>query len=211
MNTNAISSGYSNPGTLQSATDAQRPKPQDRNGVQDGGKERVSRGGGVLAAVSQALGQVGVNIPPPPGKTAAIQTVSANQAAEKVSGGGDIQQALHSFVNDLFQAARGSDKPAAELPAKSAGSAAGGQPYGGLAGKVEGLARQVATGSGGDSVSQLKSSFDSLVKALGSNATAENSTASGSTPKLADFLQKLSQNLQGGNANPAGYLISTAA
>jgi len=219
MNTSSISSSYAYSGVQLNVAGVQQPKARDSDGDQDGSSSRVSREGGghgMLGAVFQALGQMGLNQSAT--KPTTSQAASSSTSLSQTSGGGDVKQALHSFMHDLFQAMRGSDSSASSASGVSTpGNTASGKSYGDLASKFQELMQQLNSGGGSDALGKLKSSFDNLVKALGNGSTSGNPTVSGSSsatsnaPNLQDFLQKVSKNLQGGGISPVGSLVSTAA
>lgn len=216
MNTNVISSAYAYSGVQSNVAGSLRPtKPHDSGETRSNdGSHRLRGGGeeGVVGAVFQALGRLGLNVPAPSSaKPATSQSSSASQpgaaGATSVSGGGDVKQALHSFMHDVLQAARTTD---ASGKTGSSASAAG-KRYGELAGKLDSLAQQLNSGGGSDALNSLKSSFNNLVKSLDNSSSSGKTSTAGKAPDLQAFLHELSRNLQGGSQNPLGSFISTAA
>jgi hypothetical protein len=190
----------------------QAAKPQGGKESRDGDGARVERGNGVLGAVFQALGKLGLNAPAQAQSSSQTATGQATTSGttSAASGGGNVKQALHSFLHDLFQAARPANSPAnAGSTANATGNASAGKRYGELASKLDELAQQVNSGS--DASNKLKSSFDNLVKALDNGSASGKTSTAGNTPDLQSFLHELSRNLQGGALNPVGSLVSTAA
>lgn len=216
MNTSAISSSYTNVLAQSGVTGVARVNARDNDGDKDGGKERAGRsdgGQGVLSAVVRTLGQLGINVPSQPaGKSAPPSATTASTTQAPPSSGNEAKQALHAFMNDLFQATKPSASPAkTEQNPNSATATAPGKTYGGLAPKLQGLMQQLNSGASSEALSKLQSSFDNLAKTLGNASTNSGSAATAATPKLQDFLQKLSQNLPGGGVSPVGSLVSTVA
>lgn len=194
----------------------QAAKPHDGKDIRDGDGTRVGRGSGgngVLGAVFQALGRLGLSATaqsPSANKSATAQ--AAAPSATSASGGGDVKQALHSFLHDLFQATHSADSSGKSgSTTAAAGNSSAAKHYGELASKLDGLAQQLNSGSGSDTSNKLKSSFDNLVKALNNGSTSGKTSTAGNAPNLQDFLHELSRNLQGGALNPVGSLVSTAA
>ncbi|MBS4097259.1 MAG: hypothetical protein KGZ83_10545 [Sulfuricella sp.] len=216
MNTNAISSSYTGVLAQSSVTGVQRVNSRDSDGDKDGDKGRTGRSGGgqgVLNAVTQTLGQLGINVPAQPaGKPAATPASGASSTLGQASSTSDAKQALHTFMNDLFQATKQSTSSStAEQNPNSSVATTPSKSYGGLAPKLQGLMQQLNSGSSSDVLNKLQASFDNLVKTQGNASSSSSTTASSATPKLQDFLQKLSQNLAGGGISPVGSLVSTVA
>jgi hypothetical protein len=216
MNMSVISSAYAYSGVQPNVTGSQQSvKSRDSDGDQDGSSSSVSRGGGngVLGAVFQALGQLGLNVPAQSAsQSAASQATSSSTSSSQAASSGDVKQALQSFMHDLFQAMRGSGSSGNTASnASTASNSSAGNRYGELASKLEGLAQQLNTSSGSGTLNNLQSSFNNLVKALGNGSNSGNAQAASNAPTLQGFLQNLSQGLQGGSLNPVGSLVSTAA
>lgn len=216
MNTSVISSTYAYSGVQSNVAGSQSPtKPHDSGETRSNdGAHRLRGGGeeGVVGAVFQALGRLGLNIPAPSSaKPATSQSSSTSQpgaaGATSASGGGDVKQALHSFMHDVLQAARATDASGKT----SLSASATGRRYGELAGKLDSLAQQLNSGGGSDALNSLKSSFNNLVKSLDNGSTSGKAATAGKAPDLQDFLHEVSRNLQGGSQNLVGSLVSTAA
>lgn len=208
MDTNNISSTYANLGSAPKVSGVARIDTRENAVNSSAAKPQLNRSGAgnpLAGAVLQTLGQLGVNVPPPPvGKSASTETGSTIAA-----NGGNVKQALHSFMHDLYQASRGSTAGGA-TPQPEAKKAQGAS-YEGLASKLQGLAQQAGSGNGNEALDKLKTAFDGLVKELGSSAAGQNSVGTAKNPTLQEFLQKLSGSLPDGGQSPLGSLVNTAA
>ncbi|MES2118416.1 MAG: hypothetical protein V4578_24830 [Pseudomonadota bacterium] len=191
--------------TQFSSTGAVAPRGQDGDGDNDGSTGQVRGGGGgrLGHAIAQALSQLG-------GTTATGGTGAAGSAT---GAGTDTRQAESAFAQSLFAALHAQSGG----PGNAPGAAQGGEHHrhggggGKLAASLQSLAQQLsapsssgsgATGgaAGSQALTDLQTSFDNLLAANGQ---------SGSGTTLSQFLQSLSQNLQG--AASAGNVVSTKA
>jgi hypothetical protein len=200
---------------------------QDSDGDNDG--SRVSgasgNGGKFASAINQALSQFGIS------SAAASTTTGASSTASTQ----DPQQALTSFMQNLFAALHGGTQSTAANTNQAAGrSDSDGDNDGSSTSAVSG-----ATGNGhhhhhGGGVSKLEGDLQNLIQQLSSSSgqSASGSSTSGSTSSnsaldalqqsfnsllsangvsggnasLSSFLQSLSQDLQG--APPTGNVVT---
>lgn len=194
--------------TQFSSTGAVAPRGQDSDGDNDGSTGRTRGvgggvGGGRIAnAIAQALSQLG-----------GTASTSATGATDATGASGDTKQAESAFAQSLFAALHAQSASAGNGP----GAAPGGEHHhhggggGRLAAGLQSLAQQLssssssstsgAAGSGSSqALSDLQTSFDKLLAANGQSGSGET---------LPQFLQSLSQNLQG--AASSGNVVSTKA
>ena len=201
--------------TQFSSTGAVAPRGQDSDGDNDGSTGR-SRGvgggvgGGRIAnAIAQALSQLGGTSST--SGTSATDATGTTGAAGTAGSSTDIKQAESAFAQSLFAALHAQSAGTGNAP----GAGQGGEHHhhggggGRLAAGLQSLAQQLSSssstpgtsGSGGSqALSDLQTSFDNLLAANGQ---------SGSGATLSQFLQSLSQNLQG--AASSGNVVSTKA
>lgn len=192
MNTDAISATYGNIAALQESRAIQPGGSRER--PRESSTTHPPRGAGnpLAGAVFQAFAQSGVKLPSP----------SAQAPAQTQTGqsGASVGQAMHSFMHELFQAAKGEQTTSTGSTGKS---------YQGLADRLSSLAGKVQNGTGGESAGKLQASFDNLLNTVAQNApTQQNNNA---TPTLQDFLKNLGNVLQGAGGSAVGSLVSTAA
>ena len=160
----------------------------------DGARPPKPDDGTFLDAISSALSSIGVTVD--------ASDSGSDTATSESGASGDVDQALGAFLHQLM----------GSLHAQSAGSAGG---PGNIESDLQSLLQQLAS-SGGDagdsadsSVTDLQSSFASLLDALGGD---EGGSGSG---KLSSFLQALSGSLgaasAGGSLSASGNLVNTTA
>ncbi|MBA5607689.1 hypothetical protein H3H36_20230 [Duganella sp. FT3S] len=196
--------------TQFSSTGAVAPRGQDSDGDNDGSTGRTRGvgggvGGGRIAnAIAQALSQLG--------GTASTSATGATGATDATGASGDTKQAESAFAQSLFAALHAQSASAGNGPGAAPGGAHHQHGGGGgrLAAGLQSLAQQLSSstsstsgtsGSGSSqALSDLQTSFDKLLAANGQ---------SGSGATLSQFLQSLSQNLQG--AASSGNVVSTKA
>jgi hypothetical protein len=174
----------------------------------------VSQGllGNMLQSLQQSVGSQATAAPAP--TTAATGTTAASTtgtgAATAAAASPTVAQDLSGFMHSLFQVLRqqgsaGGASTTAAAPSTGSASAAGGagQYQGSLASSLQTLIQQVgSTGSTTPAISNLESSFNTLMQgAGGAAATASTSatggtTATSSTASLQGFLTNMLQNLQ---------------
>jgi hypothetical protein len=169
--------------------------------------------GNMLQSLQQSVGAqatAGTAAPTPTAAatgTSAPGTSAGNSAAAAANPG--VVQDLNGFMHSLFQVLRqeGAGGAAAATPSTGTASAAAGagQYQGSLASSLQTLIQQVGSkGSTTPAISNLESSFNTLVQGLSGNSasTASTSAAGGtastqsSTASLQNFLNNLLQNLQ---------------
>lgn len=209
-------SGYSpisQPGSFGQTSSVGTDRDGDGDNSNAGG---VSRRGGFASAISQALSQLGVS-----GTSGSSSSTSSTGSTSATQ---DPQQAIRTFMHDLFSALRSTNGGTSTSAASgsdsdgdqdgsgtSAVSSTSGRHYGasGIESKLQSLIQQLSsssdssssgTSSSNSALAPLQQDFQNMLGALG---------ASGSQATLGSFLQSLSQNLQG--ANPVGNLVSTQA
>lgn len=216
MAIDSVSSGMAVSYTQFSSTGAVAPRGQDSDGDNDGstgGSRGVGGGvgGGRIAnAIAQALSQLGGTTPT--SGTTATDASGAAGTTGAAGSGTDLRQAESAFAQNLFAALHAQSAGTGNAP--GAGQGAEHHHHGGgggrLAAGLQSLAQQLSSsssstsgtsGSGGSqALSDLQTSFDNLLAANGQ---------SGSGATLSQFLQSLSQNLQG--AASSGNVVSTKA
>ena len=172
----------------------------------------VSQGllGNMLQSLQQTVGSQATAGPAPitaaTGTTAASTTGAATAAAASPT----VAQDLNGFMHSLFQVLRqqgsaGGASTTAAAPSTGSASAAGGagQYQGSLASSLQTLIQQVgSTGSTTPAISNLESSFNTLMQGAGggaataSTAAPGGTTATSSTASLQNFLTNVLQNLQ---------------
>ncbi|MBI1396414.1 MAG: hypothetical protein GC151_10580 [Betaproteobacteria bacterium] len=203
-----------------SAAPATRSRDRDGDG-DGGGPGRSGRaGGGFAQTVLQALSQIGVNVAPPPGGTAAGGGTDADGDSDgtRAGAGGPgsaAGKAVHALVHDLFQALRVSggtpQTPSGGNPVTATGSSAA---YQDLATRLQNLVQQLSngstSGSGNTAVDRLQGDFQKVLDVLGS-------PAQGTTSSLQGFLGNLLATVQNGAGadttlqNPLGAVVTTRA
>ncbi len=222
MSISGIASGSSTLASLSQTTSqssAVGARRVDQDGDADGQRRSGSRrGGAVASAITQALAQIGITVQPAAAKQAAASNgIDGADNPPSVS-----QQALNTFMHDLLVALHsqgGAQTPAAAGDASAqaaASSGIGDQRKGGglslLESKLSSLIKQLsgngdgstgssassATATGNADLGKLQEDFQSLLSSQGGSA---------SKATLTDFLQSISQNLQG--ASPLGNIVST--
>ena len=172
----------------------------------------VSQGllGNMLQSLQQTVGSQATAGPAPitaaTGTTAASTTGAATAAAASPT----VAQDLSGFMHSLFQVLRqqgsaGGASTTAAAPSIGSASAVGGagQYQGSLASSLQTLIQQVgSTGSTTPAISNLESSFNTLMQGAGGGAATASTAASGgttatsSTTSLQNFLTNVLQNLQ---------------
>jgi hypothetical protein len=171
----------------------------------------VSQGllGNMLQSLQQTVGSQATAGPAP--TTAATGTTAASTtgtgAATTAAASPTVAQDLSGFMHSLFQVLRqqesaGGASSAAAAPSTGSASAAG-QYQGSLASSLQTLIQQVgSTGSTTPAISNLESSFNTLMQGAGGGAATASTAASGgttatsSTASLQNFLTNVLQNLQ---------------
>lgn len=185
----------------QSATPVQGGGDADRSRITP---PTTGRNGLFTDTITQTLFQIGI-------------TPTAANVATGAPPTNSQQQALNTFVQNLFGALQDSDAPPLGTNTKSSPTArkdsravsastpsalSEAQQNGSLDSNIQDLANQVNSSAGtqaGSNLAALQQSFQDLVSTQGGNTNAS----------LGNFLQALSQNLQ--DIPPAGSLISTSA
>lgn len=186
------------------------------SGSVDGARPPKSDDGAFLDAIGSALSSIGVTVDA--GEGGSDTATSENGASS------DVGQALGAFLHQLMGSlhaqggsagGHGEDGEPPSGPPPGGGARAGGP--GNIEADLQSLLQKLAsTGSdAGDStessVTDLPSSFASLLSALGGD---EGSSGSGSS-KLSSFLQALSGSLgtasAGGSLSASGNLVNTTA
>jgi len=143
--------------------------------------------------------------------TTAASTTGAGAATAPIAESPTVAQDLSAFMHSLFQALQPGGSAAgagttAAAPSTGSASAAGGvgQYQGSLASSLQTLIQQVgSTGATAPAISNLESSFNSLMQGVGggtaptaSTAAAGGATSASSTASLQSFLNNMLQNLQ---------------
>ncbi|AUH50177.1 hypothetical protein CXB49_04755 [Chromobacterium sp. ATCC 53434] len=123
------------------------------------------------------------------------------------SAGGNVQQALHTFVHAVYQAVQSEGLSGGGTGNGQQGPAAGG--YGDFQSNLQQLLQDVREGTQNNATSGLTAAFRSLQQALGGDTPTGASTQS----SLHTFLQNLVtlQNGQQMNAGGVGSLVDTSA
>ncbi len=173
-----------------------------------GGQSGRQQGHALRLAISQTLQQLGLTSRSAP--AAASGSVDRDGDNDGSGSGGSTQQALHTFLHDLVQAARNG----AGTPTGKTGAAG----YGGdLQTNVQNLVQSLGTDPSADpTLSKLTNDFQALLQSANGGA-AGASDATGTAPTLQGFLQKLVQNLgtltatNGDPGGAVGNLVSTSA
>ncbi len=166
-------------------------------------------GGAMLQSLLSALSQAGLNVANlSPGSSSASSSGadgdgdgSGGSSVSASTSGSGAQQALATFMQNLFAALNGSSSSTS-----SAGSTSN---YGGFQTQLSDLISQVsgqtlnASTQGSAALSPLEQSFQALSQTLGSSSA-------GSSGQLGTFLQDLQQNLsqQGQALNGQGLTVS---
>ena len=143
------------------------------------------------------------------GTTGATGITAASTAAAPLAASPAVAQDLSGFAHSLFQVLQqggsAGGAAAAALPTGSASASGGaGQYQGSLASSLQTLIQQVgSTGATTPAISNLESSFNSLIQRVGggtastaSTAGAGGSASAASTASLQNFLNNVLQNLQ---------------
>src|SRR5450830_504343 len=179
-----------------------RPPRQDDNGFLD--------------AVSSALSSIGVTVP----DTASSDSTGADTST---ASGSDAGQALGAFLHQLMGslhaqggagASAGADKDGDKDGDKGGGGGRA-RGHGNIKSDLQSLIQTLSSGTGSDnsSVSDLQSSFSSLITALGGSGSA--SASGDSSAKLSSFLQALSGSLGASSSSASlpssGNLVNTTA
>ncbi|GBG12581.1 uncharacterized protein NMK_0112 [Novimethylophilus kurashikiensis] len=230
----SINSLFGGVGSLNPyASNSQVNRGRDGDGDNDGnrGARGIGKGGAFASAIMQALSQMGVtgassaSSTSGSGTSTTASTDGTTSDSTTTSSTTDPQQALQTFMHDLFAAmhAQGAQNTTASAGTDSDGdndgssaSAAqgvgGGRHYhGGLSKMENGLQNIIqqlstgdsssATGTSNSSVSALQQDFQNLMTAMGGSTSNQAS--------LSDFLKSIATNLQNGR-NP-GLNISASA
>jgi hypothetical protein len=231
----SINSLFGGVGTLNPyASNSPVNRGADSDGDNDGsrGARGIGKGGAFSSAIMQALSQIGVT-----GVSSTSSTSGSGSTATSTSGtssdgttgstsasGTDPQQALQTFMHDLFAAlhAQGAQNTTAGTGTDSDGD-------------NDGSGASSASGTGGGrhyhgGLSKIENSLQNLIQQLSSTDTSSTASASGSTDSalqqdfqnlitamggtgnqasLSDFLKSIATNLQNGS-NP-GLNISASA
>jgi hypothetical protein len=206
----------------------------DSDGDNDGsrGARGIGKGGAFASAIMQALSQMGVtgasSASSTSGSGTSTTTSTDSTAADgtATASGTDPQQALQTFMHDLFAAmhaqgaqnttaSTGTDSDGDSSGASSAQGVGGGRHYHGGLSKMENglqnIIQQLSTadtsstasssGTSSSAVSALQQDFQSLMTSMGGST--------GNQASLSDFLKSIATNLQNGS-NP-GLNISASA
>ncbi|AXS80226.1 hypothetical protein [Dechloromonas sp. HYN0024] len=228
----AVSSGT----PIQSTgSTAPRTVRREHDGDNEGERRRVGGEKGrqqFFDAVSSALSALGLSLPaqqPPPSQaaiptTATTDTQSGAQSnANQAQSSNNVQQALHSFMHDLFKAVKsrgdrretegneGGEKRADE--ARREVSKASDSYKNDLTTRVQNLIQNLTSGDTASAQTDaLKSSFSKLVQAL-QPASPSDTTTPPKAPDLQAFLQNFLKNPQGGSTpvSPVGVAVNTVA
>jgi hypothetical protein len=163
--------------------------------------------GSMLQSLQQVVGSQATATSSATGTTAASTTSAAAPITESPT----VAQDLSGFMHSLFQvlqpgASAGGAGSTAAAPSTGSASAAGGagQYQGSLASSLQTLIQQVgSTGATTPAISNLESSFNSLMRGVGggtvstaSTVAAGGATSASSTGSLQSFLSNMLQNLQ---------------
>ena len=158
--------------------------------------------GSMMQSLQQVVGSQATGTSPATGTTAASTGAAAPIAASPT-----VAQDMSGFMHSLFQAlqqggAAGGAGTTAAAPSTGSASATGGagQYQGGLASSLQTLIQQVgSTGATTPAISNLESSFNSLmqgVRGTASTAAAGGATSASSTASLQSVLNNMLQNLR---------------
>jgi hypothetical protein len=178
----------------------------DGNAAPTGAPPRPPRGGGFIEAIASALQQIGVD-DASSGATASTTATSTDGSTDSASAdGGNVAQALGSFLQSLMGALhqQGGDKGGP--PPYGEGPQGGGP--GKLGADVQSLISKLSSGgtdSADGATDDLESSFKNLLDKLSGGST----DSTDANTKLASFLQALSNNLQASGGSSSGNLINT--
>jgi hypothetical protein len=225
--------------TVSSSTTVQSPastSPRTVRHEREGDEGERRRVGGergrqqFFDAVSSALSALGLSLPTqqtPPQSQATPPTAGQEGTPAPDNNAqpqNNVQQALHSFMHDLFKALKsqgenrgGENRQGAEKSGDDDSSREvrrGSESYrNDLASRVQDLVQKYsASDAGSTKTDALQSSFAKLVQTL-QPATSTDTSTPAKAPDLQAFLQGFLKNLQGGSTpvSPVGVAVNTQA
>lgn len=226
MAVESVSTLASNAASVQSANAANevrqaRREPPPRKDGETGRPERGQGLNKLYDAVAQALDAAGVKMPAKAEKPGESEATNDKDRDDGASNGGDIRQALNSFMHSLVQAASGNPTTATnanEADKQATTATSPGRGYGNdLSTKIDSLLQNLGSSTSETQTNGLQASFNKLVETLqtaaDSSSAAQTSAAQAAKPDLQAFLQNLKQNLQnqGKTINALGVTVDTQA